>query len=110
MLSLKKNRDFQRVYHDGRSVADRNLVIYASENGLSGNRLGISASKKFGNSVKRHRFQRRIREICRHQEKDLVSGRDIVVIARSGASESGYHVLEESFVRLTGRLKVRNGK
>ena len=52
--SLKKNSDFRTVYNKGTSHADRLLVLYVLENNLEKNRLGISVSKKVGNSVVRH--------------------------------------------------------
>ena len=51
--SLKKNKDFQVVYKNGKSYANRYLVLYIRENGMDKNRLGISVSKKVGNSVVR---------------------------------------------------------
>ena len=59
---LKKNRDFQQVYLRGASEANRTLVLYKLENTLGKNRVGISVSKKVGNSVIRHRLTRLIRE------------------------------------------------
>lgn len=44
--SLKKNRDFQNVYRNGKSKANKYLVMYVLENQLDSNRLGISVSKK----------------------------------------------------------------
>ena len=46
--SLKKNQDFQSVYRNGKSYANRLLVMYVLENNLDKNRLGISVSKKVG--------------------------------------------------------------
>ena len=51
--SLKKNRDFQQVYKRGTSKANRYLVMYVLPNQHMMNRLGISVSKKVGNSVVR---------------------------------------------------------
>ena len=59
--SLKKNRDFQQVYKKGTSFANRYLVMYVMDNGLEINRVGISVSKKVGNSVVRHRVKRLIK-------------------------------------------------
>ena len=59
--SLKKNSDFQQVYRHGTSYANRYLVMYVLENQYMKNRLGISVSKKVGNSVVRHRLTRLIR-------------------------------------------------
>ena len=56
--SLKKNRDFQLVYKTGTSYVNKYLVMYARENQLGKNRIGISVSKKVGNSVVRHRLCR----------------------------------------------------
>jgi len=56
--SLKSNSDFRRVYRGGKSYANKYLVMYVLENGTDKNRLGISVSKKVGNSVVRHRITR----------------------------------------------------
>ena len=53
--SLKKNQDFQKVYRNGTSKGNRYLVMYVLKNQYMKNRLGISVSKKVGNSVVRHR-------------------------------------------------------
>ena len=88
--SLKKNRDFQKVYRKGKSSANKYLVMYVLENGTSQNRLGISVSKKVGNSIVRHRLTRLIRESYRLQEERFRCGLDIIVIARIGAKGKNY--------------------
>ena len=74
--SLKKNRDFQNVYKKGTSFANSYLVMYILENGLQENRIGISVSKKVGNSV---------------------------VIARTSAKGINYHEIESALIHL-GKL------
>ena len=59
--SLKKNQDFQTVYRGGKSYANKYLVMYVMDSGREDTRIGISASKKVGNSVVRHRHQNAIR-------------------------------------------------
>ena len=88
--SLKKNRDFQKVYRKGKSYANKYLVMYVLENGTSQNRLGISVSKKVGNSIVRHRLTRLIRESYRLHEERFRCGLDIIVIARIGAKGKNY--------------------
>ena len=56
--------------------------MFIRENGLDHNRLGISVSKKVGNSVVRHRLTRLIRESYRLHEDGFSSGLDIVVTVR----------------------------
>lgn len=101
--SLKKNREFQQVYKNGRSAANRLLVMYEMENGLGKNRLGVSVSKKVGNSIVRHRLTRLIRESYRLNEEMFPCGRDIVVIARVSAKGKGYCEIESALLHL-GRL------
>ena len=98
--SLKKNRDFQYVYKNGKSYANKYLVMYVLENNMSGNRLGISVSKKVGNSVVRHRVTRLIRESYRLHENIFNSGLDIVVIARNSASRITYAETESALLHL----------
>ena len=101
--SLKKNRDFQLVYKSGTSKANRYLVMYVRENQLEKNRVGISVSKKVGNSVVRHHLTRLVRESYRLQEEHFKCGYDIVVIARTSAKEKSYHEIENALIHL-GKL------
>ena len=102
--SLKKNRDFQNVYKKGKSYANRYFVMYVLKNGTETNRLGISVSKKVGNSVIRHHLTRLVRESYRLHEDMFNSGLDIVVIARSTAKNISYHEVESALLHL-GRLQ-----
>lgn len=100
--SLKKNKDFQKVYRKGKSYANRYLVMYVLENHMNKNRLGISVSKKVGNSIVRHRLARLIRESYRLQEDRYRCGIDIVVIARIGAKEKTYKDIDGAMLHLVG--------
>lgn len=101
--SLKKNHQFQFVYKNGRSYANKYLVMYIKENGTDGNRIGISVSKKVGNSVVRHRVTRLVRESYRLQEAIFNSGLDIVIVARSNAAAVGHMEIEKALLHL-GKL------
>ena len=104
--SLKKNRDFQNVYRNGKSYANRYLVMYVLENQSEKNRIGISVSKKVGNSVIRHHLTRLIRESYRLHEDMFNSGLDIVVIARNTAKDISYHEVESALLHLGGLHKI----
>ncbi len=101
--SLKKNKDFQSVYRQKVSYANKYLVMYIMENHTENNRLGISVSKKVGNSIVRHRLTRLIRESYRLQEDNFRRGLDIVVVARGAAKDKNYHDIESALIHL-GRL------
>ena len=104
--SLKKNRNFQTVYKIGRSCANKYLVMYVTENHTDRNRLGISVSKKVGNSIVRHRLTRLLRESYRLQEDRFQRGWDIVVIARAGAKGRTYQEIESALIHLAGLHKI----
>lgn len=101
--SLKKNQDFQRVYKSGKSYANKYLVMYVLKNNLDRNRIGVSVSKKVGNSVVRHRLARLIRESFRLRGEEFQSGLDIVVIARNTAKGKNYWDISSAVMHL-GKL------
>ena len=98
--SLKKNKDFQLVYKKGTSFANRYLVMYVLENQLNKNRVGISVSKKVGNSVVRHHLARLIRESYRLNEERFKCGYDIVIVVRVNGKEEGFHSIESALMHL----------
>ena len=104
--SLKKNKDFQTVYRKGNSNANRYLVMYVLENHLNKNRLGISVSKKVGNSIIRHRIKRLIKESYRLNEDRFSRGYDIVIIARNSAKERNFHEIESALLHLGNLHKI----
>ena len=104
--SLKKNRQFQFVYRNGKSYANKYLVMYVKENGLGKNRIGISVSKKVGNSVVRHRVTRLVRESYRLHENIFNSGLDIVIVGRQSAASVGYYEIESALLHLAKRHEV----
>ncbi len=104
--SLKKNEDFRRVYKTGKSYANQFMVLYVAENHLPENRLGISVSKKVGNSVVRHHLCRLVRESYRLHESMFNSGLDMVVLCRVSASTATYADVEKSLMHLAKLHKI----
>ena len=103
LLKLIKN---QNVYNKGRSRANSYLVMYVLKNEQDRNRIGISVSKKVGNSVIRHRFSRKIREIFRLNKYRTKTGYDIIIVARNPAKEASYKSLERDYVKLLSRHDI----
>ena len=101
--SLKKNDDFKNVYKKGKSYANKYLVMYVLKNNKEVNRIGISVSRKVGNSVVRHRVTRLVRESYRLHENIFNSGLDIVVIGRNNAKSASYAEIESALLHL-GKL------
>ena len=76
--------------------------MYVAENGGQQTRIGISASKKVGNSVVRHRVTRLLREVFRLNEDRLGQGLDIVIVVRAAAKDSDFKKIESAFMHLCG--------
>ena len=112
-ISLQKNSDFQFIYDYGISYANRYLVMFIKQNELEINRVGVSVSKKVGNSVIRHRVKRLIKESYRLHEEMFNSGLDIVVVARASAKGKNYEAIESALLHVSnlhGILKKEDGK
>ena len=106
--SLKKTKEFKEVYDNKQSHADENIVMYIKKNEMESNRLGISVSKKVGNSVVRHLLCRRAREIFRLTNRYVTKGIDMVIVFRKGADEVSFETLKNSFLKLYKKHKVLN--
>lgn len=79
---ITRSSDFRRVFQAGKSLATRNIVLYYRKNQLNESRVGFIVSKKLGNAVKRNRVKRVLREGYRHLAGKIISGYDMVFVAR----------------------------
>ncbi|OON95524.1 MAG: ribonuclease P protein component [Candidatus Epulonipiscioides saccharophilum] len=104
---LKKNTEFKKVYSKGKSFANQDLVLYKLKNNLTCNRIGISVSKRVGNSVVRSRVTRLIRENFRLIEHTLsAKGFDIVIIARDQIANKNFYDIKNSLGKLLKKQEL----
>ena len=104
---LKKTKDFQRVYQHGAFVASRQMVIYYYPlKNSDGIRAGFVASKKVGKSHQRNRCKRLLREAMRQHLPNLVSGYDLVVVARPSLNEEDFRSVNKIMARLLRKAKL----
>jgi ribonuclease P protein component len=90
---LSRSAEFERVYRQGRSKANRFLVLYSfprgedpeTADGEPGPRLGLSVSRRVGGAVERSRVKRVLREAFWSEAPRLPAGADYVVVARPDA-------------------------
>lgn len=87
---LSRSGDFDRAYRDGRSHADRHLVLYAfprePEDAGRDVRLGISVGRKVGGAVERNKVKRAMREAFWSLSDRLPDGYDFVLVGRAGVA------------------------
>lgn len=105
-INSLSNSEFQAIYKSGKSYANKYLVMYVSDNPDGKSKLGISVSKKVGNSVVRHRLARLIRESYRLNTDMFNSGLNIIVIARTTAKGKSFAEIESAFLHLCRMHKI----
>lgn len=81
-MRLRRRADFVRAYEEGIKVVRRPMVLFARRSDSDRVRLGITATRKIGNSVTRNRAKRLVREAYRHEPIQGCGGWDLVVIVR----------------------------
>ncbi len=111
---LSRSAEFERVYRQGRSTANRYLVLYTFPNpSTSEPRLGLSVSRKVGGAVARNRVKRLLREAFVQCEDRLLSGQDTVVVARPSAAElaerEGLAGFQSALAELIEKAGLREG-
>lgn len=112
---IRKNMEFKTVYRRGKSIANETLVMYIFKNNRNKdkektlyNKVGISVSKKVGNSVIRSRVKRLIYESYRLNSKGLRSGFDYVFIARTSIKDKTYKDVESAMINLFKKAGLYN--
>ncbi len=83
---LRKKEDFDRLYRN-RPSGSRYVVVFSRKNGLAYNRKAFLASKKVGDSVRRNRAKRLMKEAFRQMEGFLPQGYDLLFVARNTITE-----------------------
>ena len=103
---VKKEKDFNAIFKEGESVANRRFVIYRLANSQEHFRVGLSVSKKLGNAVMRNQIKRRIRHILIDHRNELVDNIDFIVIARKGVENLDYAELEKNLLHVLILAKI----
>lgn len=87
---VRKRKDYARVYQKGGRLYSQNFLVLLLPNAQGVRRLGITAGKRIGNSVKRNRIKRLLREFFRLHKDSFPAGSDIVITVRRDVSASSF--------------------
>jgi ribonuclease P protein component len=98
---IRRRRDFQQAYDKGRRLSGRFMTLFLLANRLPESRLGIAATRKIGDAVRRNRAKRLVRELYRRNK--VAAGFDIVVIPRREIFDANYGSLEADYRALLRR-------
>lgn len=108
---IKKNEEFQRVFNEGKSYANRQFVIYClPKEGQKEFRIGLSVGKKIGKAVTRVQVKRYIRQVFLELKEELRQDMDYVIIARIPAANLNYHETKKSLEHVLKIAKVLRKK
>jgi ribonuclease P protein component len=101
---LRKRKEFQRVFDEGKVYGNDQITVYALLNNDSVSRLGLVVGRKFGNSPRRNRFKRIFREAYRLNKNILGNGVDIIIIPRSGLTDLSLKSVEDKFKKILAQI------
>lgn len=108
---VKTEFDFQKVFHQGRSIANRQLVLYYLEKDNQDHfRVGLSVGKKMGNAVKRNQIKRYLRQALLELKPCIRPDIDFLLIARPDIKDKDFRQVKGSVIHVLklGRILKEN--
>jgi ribonuclease P protein component len=104
---LTRSAEFEHVKESGSVHRGQFLLIsVVSSNDAGPFRAGFVTSRALGSAVVRNRVRRRLREIVRKHQREIVDGLWIVTIARISAVAATYQQMEAEWLRLANRASI----
>ena len=104
---LIQSAEFEQVKKNGRVYRGQFVVLsIAQANDATRFRAGFITSRALGGAVVRNRVRRRLREIVRKHQRELIDGMWMVTIARARAARASYEQLEVEWLRLAKRASI----
>ena len=106
---LKKKKDFEKLFKEGKSFREKFLVLKINENNLNNNRFGFIVSKKISKkAVTRNKIKRQLREIIRKEINNYQKGFDIAVIALPDIESKSFEEMSQALECILKKVKILN--
>ena len=106
-LRLKSSKDFARVYSQGKSKANKYLVLYyLNQDSAEPTKVGFSIGKKIGSAVRRNKLKRQLKAIISEQIEAIKPGFLLVFIVRRSARDLEFPQLKASAFDLLKRTNI----
>lgn len=106
LQNLRNTRQFSNVYKKGKSIVNRQVVMYYVKNQLDYNQVGFSVSKKVGKAVVRNRVKRLMKESFRLNKEKVCEGYDIVFVARVRLKDSTYQEVDKAMLHCLRKSQI----
>ena len=108
-IKIKKKKDYQFIFKYGKKINGRNFNLQYLETENSYARMGITASKKLGNAVKRNYIKRRIRSLLtRILSNTYINIKDYVIVAKKGVLSEKFKALQKELMIMFKKVKKEN--
>jgi ribonuclease P protein component len=106
---LKKKKDFERVFKQGKGFRQDFLFLKTLKNDLENSRIGIVVSKKVSSkATERNLIKRRLREIIRKKLPEMNNNEDIIIITQKGINKkTSFENIEQVVDKLLLKAKIR---
>lgn len=100
---LKKTNEFKKVFSQGNRRYGRYVIVYIlseQREGSGGSRAGFIVKKSIGKAVQRNKIKRILREIWRLEGKELITGSDVIILAKKEITEASFTEIKQDLIRL----------
>ena len=104
-VRIVRSSDYRVLYRTGSKIHSERFILFWRENKIGHHRLGITVSRKVGNSVVRNRIKRLFREVFRKSHRNIPGQTDIIVNVKSGCAKASYFELQAEFLAAARRIR-----
>lgn len=104
---LTKDKDFKRIFKQGKGFREQILVLKTIDNSLKKSRFGFIVSNKISKrATVRHKIKRRLRKIISLRINNITKGKDVILVAQPGMAEKTYQEIEKVMTRLLIKARL----